>query len=232
MLGMLFGMIVILGALAGAIWYAVAVLTPDQVTNNQASDYVGDYGKMSLKSIYDDVMKKFESYRGKYYDYDRDQDGNIKYDADGKPQLVEVSVENGGQYMTLGMFCATSGINLSKLLGGVELPQSVLDVPVMEYFNGSDGVQRALSQIKVSILPDIMNMFTTTDESGQTVINQAAIEKLAGYSITDLMSENGIEKVFSEVKLADLVSQYFPQAEESGKELLYALGQTTVGGIL
>lgn len=68
MLGMLFGMIVILGALAGAIWYAVAVLTPDQVTNNQASDYVGDYGKMSLKSIYDDVMKKFESYRGKYYD--------------------------------------------------------------------------------------------------------------------------------------------------------------------
>ena len=232
MLGMLFGMIVILGALAGAIWYAVAVLTPDQVTNNQASDYVGDYGKMSLKSIYDDVMKKFESYRGKYYDYDRDKDGNIKYDADGKPQLVEVSVENGGQYMTLGMFCATSGINLSKLLGGVELPQSVLDVPVMEYFNGSDGVQRALSQIKVSILPDIMNMFTTTDESGQPVVNQAAIEKLAGYSITDLMSENGIEKVFSEVKLADLVSQYFPQAEESGKELLYALGQTTVGGIL
>ena len=72
LLGMLFGMIVILGALAGAIWYAVAVLTPDQVTNNQASDYVGDYGKMSLKSIYDDVMKKFESYRGKYYDYDRD----------------------------------------------------------------------------------------------------------------------------------------------------------------
>lgn len=232
LLGMLFGIILIFAALGGAIWYAVAVLTPDQVTNNQASDYVGDYGKMSLKDIYDDVMKKFEDCRGKYYDYDRDEDGNIKYNADGKPVLVEVAAEKGGQYMTLGMFCATSGINLKKILNGKELPQSFLDVPVMEYFNGTDGAQRALSQIKVSVLPDIVNMFTTTGADGKPMVNQAAIDKLANYSVVDLTSENGIETVFSQVKLADLVNQYFPQTSESGKELLFALGQSTVGGIL
>lgn len=227
-LGMLFGIIVI----CGAVFACIAVVTPDMVTGGGASDYVGDFGKMSLLGMFNKFKDLYTNYTGCFYKYVTDPaTGEFVLDENGRKQ-IEICTTDDGEYFTLGMFCATTGIDLDKVLN-TELPQSVYSLPLLEYFNGSNGVSNAMSQIKVSTIPDIVNLFAKTDESGNKIINQAAVDKLAAYSLTDLLAENGLETVFAEVKLSDIASSVFPvDPTEEGKALMYAVGQATVGKAL
>ena len=199
-LGMVFGIIIILGAIAGVLYYGGVILTPAKVSES-TRDYIGDLADLSLYDMYKLAKKLYTEKAG---------------------QMVD------DKYYSLGDFMADNNINLDAALG-FEIPQSVKDIPLLEYFNGQNGLQNALGQIKVSVLPDIVNLFTTTDEAGNKIVNQSAIDKLSNYSVTDLMGKNGIVEVFAEVTLCELLPQTFPQTKSETNQIMYALGQTQIG---
>lgn len=199
-LGMVFGIIIILGAIAGVLYYGGVILTPAKVSES-TRDYIGDLADLSLYDMYKLAKKLYTEKAG---------------------QMVD------DKYYSLGDFMTDNNINLDAALG-FEIPQSVKDIPLLEYFNGQNGLQNALGQIKVSVLPDIVNLFTTTDEAGNKIVNQSAIDKLSNYSVTDLMGKNGIVEVFAEVTLCELLPQTFPQTKSETNQIMYALGQTQIG---
>lgn len=225
-LGMVFGLLVVLGAVAACIF----VVTPDMVTNNQAGNYMGDFSKESLFGMYNKITQMYKDSVGNFYRYKTDADGNFLLDENGRKQ-IEQCTESEGQLLTLGMFCATTGIDLDKIVN-MQLPASVYDVPMLEYFNGSDGINKALKQIKVSTIPDIVNLFAKTDENGNKIVSNEAIAKLGDYSIYDLMdSEKGVTTVFGDVLLTDLLPKVFPSEQSDDNQLMYALGLTSIGGL-
>ena len=225
-LGMVFGLLVVLGAVAACIF----VVTPDMVTNNQAGNYMGDFSKESLFGMYNKITQMYKDSVGNFYRYKTDADGNFVLDENGRKQ-IEQCTESEGQLLTLGMFCATTGIDLDKIVN-MQLPASVYDVPMLEYFNGSDGINKALKQIKVSTIPDIVNLFAKTDENGNKIVSEQAIAKLGDYSIYDLMdSEKGVTTVFGDVLLTDLLPNVFPSEQSDDNQLMYALGLTSIGGL-
>lgn len=225
-LGMVFGLLVVLGAVAACIF----VVTPDMVTNNQAGNYMGDFSKESLFGMYNKITQMYKDSVGNFYRYKTDADGNFVLDENGRKQ-IEQCTESEGQLLTLGMFCATTGIDLDKIVN-TQLPSSVYDVPMLEYFNGSDGINKALKQIKVSTIPDIVNLFAKTDENGNKIVSEQAIAKLGDYSVYDLMdSEKGVTTVFGDVLLTDLLPNVFPTEQGDDNQLMYALGLTSIGGL-
>ena len=225
-LGMVFGLLVVLGAVAACIF----VVTPDMVTNNQAGNYMGDFSKESLFGMYNKITQMYKDSVGNFYRYKTDADGNFVLDENGRKQ-IEQCTESEGQLLTLGMFCATTGIDLNKIVN-TQLPASVYDVPMLEYFNGNDGINKALKQIKVSTIPDIVNLFAKTDENGNKIVSEQAIAKLGDYSVYDLMdSEKGVTTVFGDVLLTDLLPNVFPTEQGDDNQLMYALGLTSIGGL-
>ena len=225
-LGMVFGLLVVLGAVAACIF----VVTPDMVTNNQAGNYMGDFSKESLFGMYNKITQMYKDSVGNFYRYKTDADGNFVLDENGRKQ-IEQCTESEGQLLTLGMFCATTGIDLDKIVN-TQLPSSVYDVPMLEYFNGNDGINKALKQIKVSTIPDIVNLFAKTDENGNKIVSEQAIAKLGDYSVYDLMdSEKGVTTVFGDVLLTDLLPNVFPTEQGDDNQLMYALGLTSIGGL-
>lgn len=220
-LGVLFGIV----AVFGAVFVAVATVTPDTLTGGTASETLGDIGKLSFMSIFNKVRDAFST-QGKFYRYKTDADGNIALDDNGK-KIIEECAAGEGEYFSLSMFCATTGLDLDKVFG-TTIPDSVYKIPVAEYFNSENGVNNAFKQIKVSALTEIINLFGKTDD-GNKKIDQATVDKLDGFSLFDLVGENGIETVFADIKLAELVSDVFPAEKTDDNKLLYALGQSLLG---
>ena len=68
-LGVLFGIV----AVFGAVFVAVATVTPDTLTGGTASETLGDIGKLSFMSIFNKVRDAFST-QGKFYRYKTDDD--------------------------------------------------------------------------------------------------------------------------------------------------------------
>lgn len=204
--GMIFGIVFIFAALAGAIFVAVAVVHPNQVTP-ESEKYIGDLADMSLVEMIKDISALY------------------------KEQLGKLSEE---KYFTLGQFMEHYHIDFNEAFG-FDLPQDVLDIPAFEFFNTENGVENAMKQIKVSSIPAIVNMFGTTNEDGTVngMFSEAAVAELSNYSLYDLLSdeEKGVPYVFQNVKFADILADMFP-AEDSDNKLMWAVGQSSIGKLL
>ncbi|MGN1040066.1 MAG: hypothetical protein ACI4QL_01410, partial [Candidatus Fimimonas sp.] len=131
-----------------------------------------------------------------------------------------------------GDFCDKYNINLDTAVG-FAVPQELKDIPMFEFFNGEtdseglNGVKRAMKQIKVSSIPAVLNMFPK--EEGSNAIDQAVLDELANYNVTDLLDgEKGVAYVFQNICLADLLPDNFP-AEDSENKLVWAMGQASIG---
>lgn len=204
-LGMIFGIILLVGGLVGAIYVATCVVPVDKMYA-ESDNYIGDLAKQSLYDIWQELNRLYSEKAG-------------------------VADENGNYY-TLEQFFAQYNINLNTALG-IELPSEVLEIPAFEFFS-EGGVDRAMKQIKVSSIPAIVNMFGGKNEDGTTngMFGSNVIEELGKFSMADLFSEEvGIAGVFANVKLSDVLPSAFP-AEDSDNKLMWAVGQATIGGVL
>ncbi len=198
-LGMIFGMIFLIGGLGLGIYIAVSVVKPSDIDEN-AANYIGDFADMSLLNMVQSVKTLYSEKAGI---------------ADGD-----------GNYYSLGEFLNNYNIN-AKTAFGVELPDSVLNVPVFEYFQ-ENGMDHALQQISVAAIPDIVNLFATS-EDGSGYINSAAVDKLSEYYLIDLLDESkGIAYVFDEILLSDILPDSFP-SQDSGNKMMWAVGQGSIG---
>lgn len=206
-LGMLFGIILIVGGVAGAIYIAVKVIKVEQYSP-EASNYIGDLASMSIYDIGQTLYTMYGEKKGL-----QDADGN---------------------YYSLGDLCENYNIDLTTALG-MELPQEVMDMPAFEFFNGDGGFDNALKQIKVSTIPAIVNMFGGSGEDGSSngAFGENVVAELSKYSMFDLLSneEVGIAGVFANIRFAEILPSSFP-AEDSDNKLMWAVGQTKIGGLL
>lgn len=205
-LGMLFGIIFVFAALAGGIYIAVTVVKPTDIVA-ESGNYLGDLANMSLLDMAKSLVELYRSKIGLAGD--------------------------DGKYFTLGEFLTTYNIDGEKAFG-MKLPQEVLDIPAFEFFNSDDGINKAMAQIKVSALPAIVNMFGSSSEDGVSggTFSDDVIAELSNYSVSDLFAEDkGINYVFQNVALSDVLPSSFPQ-EDSDNKLMWAVGQTKIGKML
>lgn len=206
-LGLILGMILIVGGAVGVIYFAVCVMPAEKIVP-QSSNYLGDLAKLSVYDIGQSIYKLYGEKVG--------------------------VVDENGKYYTVGEFCNKYHIDLNQVLGK-EIPQDLLDMPIFEFFNFATdennnkvGMNHVLSQIKVSTLPAVINMFK--GENGG--YSDEVLAELNKFSVADLFnSEVGIAGVFANIKLADVLPSAFP-AEDTDNKLMWAVGQTSVGGML
>ncbi len=205
-LGLLFGIILVVGGVAGAIAICVKVVKVEQYSPD-AKNYLGDLASLSIYDIGQEIYKMFLDKKGT-----QDENGN---------------------YYSLKDFCDNYNIDLNTAFG-IELPQEVLDIPAFEFFD-EGGTERAMKQIKVSALPAILNMFGGKNEDGTSngMFSDSAIEELSKFSMYDLLNDEniGFAGVFVNVKIADMLPDSFP-AEDSDNKLMWAVGQTKIGKLL
>lgn len=201
-LGFIFAFVVIAGGIAIAV-FAVKV---NQYAPG-SDKYLGDLANLSIYNV-----------------------GQSLYKLYGEKTMQD---ENG-KYFTLEQFCENYNIDLNAALNGMELPQEVLDIPAFELFR-EGGMDRAMKQIKVSALPAIANLFGGKNEDGTSngMFTDEMVAELAKFSLYDmLVDENvGIAGVFANVRVADVLPDSFP-AENSDNKLMWAVGQTKIGGLL
>lgn len=193
-------------AIAGAVCIVVFAIKIDQMVP-QTDTYLGDLAKMSIYDVGQSLTKLY---------------------ADKK-----IWTDENGKYYSLGHFCENYNINLSTALG-MEIPSEVLDIPAFEFFN-EGGMNNAMKQIKVSTLPAIVNMFGGKNEDGTSngMFGDNVMSELSKFSMYDLLSneEVGVAGVFANVKFVDLLPDSFP-AEDSDNKLMWAVGQSKIGGVL
>ncbi len=206
-LGMIFGIIFFIGAIAGGILIAATVIKPSDLSYDSVK-YLGDLANMSLLDIYKSVS---ELYRSK----------------------VGITDENG-QYFTFGQFCEKYNINPSELFGGKPVPQEVLDVPIFELIGGDRNM--AMNQIRVSVIPALLNMFAGgeqgEDGSANAMFPDSVLEKLSAFSMNDLMAEDGIATVFADVRLSEMALGMLPLDKTEDNSLIWAIGQAKLGPLL
>ncbi len=213
-LGMIFGIIFFLGSIAGGIVILATVVHPNEISYD-LQKFLGDLGDKSLWEIYKEV-------------------GTLYNDKLG------ITDENG-KYFTLGEFCTKYNINANELFGGKQVPDEVLDVPVFELIGGNR--DDALKQIKVSVVPALLNVFlgggTNEDGSTNALFPDSLLEKLSAHSITRLFEEGGLSEVFADVRIAEVAMGMLPLERTKDDELisgdnalLWAVGQSKLGPIL
>lgn len=205
-LGLILGIVLVVGGVAGAIYITVCVVKVDQMVPD-SGNYLGDLAGLSLKGIYDEIFKLYG-------------------------ENIGVADANGNYY-SLRQFCENYKIDLNAALG-MELPQEVMDIPAFEFFS-EGGIERAMKQIKVSTLPAIANLFggANGDGTNNGMFGDSVIAELANFSMYDLLVDEsvGIAGVFANVRFAELLPDSFP-AEDSDNKIMWAVGQTKIGGLL
>ena len=196
-LGMIFGIIFFLGSIAGGIVILATVVHPNEISYD-LQKFLGDLGDKSLWEIYKEV-------------------GTLYNDKLG------ITDENG-KYFTLGEFCTKYNINANELFGGKQVPDEVLDVPVFELIGGNR--DDALKQIKVSVVPALLNVFlgggTNEDGSTNALFPDSLLEKLSAHSITRLFEEGGLSEVFADVRIAS-------SRKDQGRRVDFGRQRTAVG---
>ncbi len=203
-LGMIFGIILVLGALAGGLFIAATVIKPKDIYPD-STKFLGDLAGKSLWDIYKSVSALYND-------------------------KVGVTDENG-KYFTLGQFCEHYNINPNELFGGKQVPQEVLDVPVFELIKGDK--DKALEQVKVSVIPALINMYTgkeSEDGSANAMFPDSVLEKLSAHSVTEL--KDGMANVFAEVYISEIAMGMLPLEQTEDNTLLWALGQSKLGPLL
>ena len=201
-LGFIFAFVVIAGGIAIAV-FAVKV---NQYAPG-SDKYLGDLANMSVYNVGQSIYKLY---------------------ADKKTW-----VDENGKYYSLGNFCENYNIDINAAFG-MEVPQEVLDIPAFEYFNDG-GMEKAMKQIKVSTLPAVINMFGGKSEDGTSngAFSDDVVAELNKYSMFDLLKDEnvGIAGVFANIRFADVMPGSFP-AEDTDNKLMWAVGQTKIGGLL
>ncbi len=202
MLGMLFGIIFVFAALAGGIYIALTVVRPSDVLPD-SPNYIGDFANMSIMDMAKSISDLYKS---------------------------KIGVADGDHYYTLGEFMEQYHIDSEKAFG-VKLPQEVLDVPAFEFFNSDNGVTNAMKQIKVSSLPALMNMFSSSEDG--SAFSDEVIAEFSKHSLFDLLQDEniGIAGVFENIKFADMLLGVFP-SQDTDNKLMWAVGQTSIGKLL
>ena len=202
-LGMIFGIVVLLGAIAGVVYFAATNVTPSDIYP-ESDRFLGDLANMSLLDIYNAISELYKS-------------------------KIGVRGDNGLFY-TLGEFLEKYNIDAEEAFG-VELDQDILDIPIFEFFGGD--TDAALEQIKVSALFQIANIITgATDEEGTSggFFTAETIDKMRNYSMADLLNEEkGVPYVFEFVTLSEVLIGVFPSEQSGDNAIMWALGQTSIG---
>ena len=203
-LGMIFGIVVLLGGVAGVLYYAATSVTPGDVYPDSGK-FLGDFANMSLMDIYAEISKLYKEKIGK--------------------------VGENGLYYTLGEFLEAYNIDTVKAFGA-ELHEDILEIPVIELFGGD--MNAALGQIRVSAMFRIANLVgVSSGEEGeeQTVMfTEDAIAKVRDYSLADLFNtEKGVPYVFEDLLLSDVFYGFFPADPDDGNAIMWAFGQTSIG---
>jgi len=204
-LGLIFGIILVVGGVAAAIYVSVCVVKVEKIVP-EANNFLGD---LSQKSIYDIGKEIYGLYSAQ----------------------IGVKDENGNYY-TVEQFFANYNIDPNTAFG-TELPQEVLQMPAFEFFS-EGGFERASKQIKVSTVPAIVNLFGGKSEDGASngMFGENVMTELSKYSMHDLLNEEiGVAGVFSNVKIADILPNAFP-SQDSDNKIMWAVGQTSIGKAL
>ncbi len=197
-LGTVFGMILLLGAVAGIVYYVGWELTPKQVEDASKgtfdSSFLGDFKELSIAGMVEKIGKLYEEKAGKLLSTEPDEDGH---------------------YYTIGEFFADNNMSLDTAFG-LTLPQSVKDIPVFEFFaksiDGETGVDRALKQIKLDTIPDIVSLFAGQNK----IVSDAVLIKLSDDSLFDLFDSNvGIIGVLEDITFAELLPDVFPADDDT-----------------
>lgn len=204
-LGMIFGIICFLGAIAGGLFIAATTLRPVDMWQ-ESEKYLGDLANMSLLEIYQSIR---ELYKGKLGLQD-------------------------GKYYTFGDFCQNYNINPNELFGDKQVPEDVLEIPIFELIGGNRN--DAMKQIKVSVIPSLINLFTGgeqgEDGSANALFPDSVLTKLSAHNMAELLGESGMSAVFAEVCIAEIAMGMLPIERTEDNALLWALGQSKLGPLL
>lgn len=136
-------------------------------------------------------------------------------------QEAGIADENG-RYFSVAEFLEYYRIDPSTAFG-LELPEAVLEIPVFELFSDG-GFAKVSQQVKVSSVVALLGSFNNGDGASNDVK-----EELSKYSLADLFdSEKGIQVVFQNVSMSDIMPDAFP-AEDSDNKIMWAIGQAKIG---
>ena len=229
MMGILFGIVFLFGAVGIATYTSITVVHPNEIYSD-VEKYLGDLGDVSLLQAYYNILDLYEK-----------QTGNLTNE----------------KLYSVGDFLEDNNISTTDESGktmafGIIMPNELLDAPLFEYFNtnvdenGHTGVQRALKQIKLSSVPSIVNTFTTPGEDGQPVVSEKVIAELDNHSVFDLVFGDAqtdgetpqivanLSVIFENITLADFVPAFRAEdkTENIMKNLLFAVGQAPIGKLI
>lgn len=226
MLGIIFGVVFLLGAIGIVAYSSVTVVHPNEIYAD-IETYLGDLGDVSLLQAYYNILDLYEKHTG---------------------NLTNEKLYSVGDFLADNHISTTTEDGQTMAFG-IVMPKELLDAPLFEYFNtnvdenGHTGVQRALSQIKLSSVPAIVNTFATPGEDGEPVISKTVVAELDSHSVYDLVYGDAqtdgktpqivanLSVILENITLADLIPAFRPgnDTDNQMKTLLLALGEAPIG---
>lgn len=226
-LGLIFGIVFLLGTFGLAMYTSVTAVHPNEIYSD-LEKYLGDLGDVSLLQAYNNILKLYN-----------DKTGGL---TDGNLYSV-------GDFLADNHISTTDEETGDVTAFGIVMPKELLNAPLFEYFNttpdaeGNTGVQRALKQIKLSAIPAVVNMFSSSNESGEKIVADGVVEKLDEHSVYELLYRktddevniiSNLAYVTEDIKLVDLIPSLNSDTETDNllKNLLYAVGEAYIGSVI
>ncbi len=202
LLGILFGVILVVGAVAGAGYYAYAKLTPEQISA-ETNKFMGDFSKMSVK----DMIAKVQ-------------------------EIYATKVNLPDDMYTIGEFFADNHIDAKTAFGMelpqevLDIPL----FEMTNGDAGFEKAMNAIKVSTIPAIVNMFG--ATDENGNLTgMFGQEVMQALSEHTLSELTAEGGMATVLEGIKLVWLLPNAFP-AEDSANKLMHAVGQADLGKLL
>ncbi len=202
LLGILFGVILVVGAVAGVAYYAYAKLTPEQISA-ETNKFMGDFSKMSVK----DMIAKVQEIYATKVNLPNDMYTIGEFFADNHIDAkTAFGMELPQEVLDIPLFEMTNGdAGFEKAMNAIK----VSTIPAIVNMFGATDENGNLT-----------GMF-----------GQEVMQALSEHTLSELTAEGGMATVLEGIKLVWLLPNAFP-AEDSANKLMHAVGQADLGKLL
>lgn len=202
LLGVVFGIILVFGAVAGAAYYAYAKLTPEQISP-ETNKFLGDFSKLSVQQM----VAKFQD-------------------------IYATKVNQGDDLYTIGEFMTDNNIDAKTAFGMelpqevLDIP--LFEMTSGEA--GMEKAMKAIKVSTIPAIVNMFG--ETDENGNLTgMFGEEVMAVLAEHNMAELTAEGGLATVLEEIKLVWLLPDAFP-SEDADNKLMYAVGQADLGKLL
>lgn len=202
LLGILFGVILVVGAVVGGVYYAYTNVTPEQISPD-TNKFLGDFSKLSTQEI----IAKFQ-------------------------EIYGTKVNQGSDLYTIGEFMTDYNIDAKTAFGMelpqevLDIP--LFEMTTGE--EGFNKAMQAMKVSTIPAIVNMFG--ATDENGNLTgMFGEEVMAVLAEHNMAELTAEGGLATVLEGIKLVWLLPDAFP-SEDTENKLMYAVGQSDLGKLL